>query len=165
MTARRSSFLRRFCRAEDGAALVEFGLLLPMMMLFVGLCVEGARTYWSYQTTITGVRDATRYLSRVVDRDICTSGNTISEWDSKLTEIVRESHSGESLFPPSVRVETVTATLACQGGGLRGGTTPVATVSADLSIGVPFAGLFSFAGVETNAVRTNVSDSTRVLGL
>ncbi|APE42018.1 hypothetical protein BOO69_00285 [Sulfitobacter alexandrii] len=154
-----------FWRNEDGAALVEFGMLLPTLLLFVGLCVEGTRTYWSYQTTITGVRDATRYLSRVVDRDICLNGGSVSAWDAKLTEIVRTSQSGEGMFPRAVSIKGVNASLTCRNAGLRGGATAVATVSASLQIGVPFASLFRLAGVETAAVDTKVTDSTRILGL
>ncbi|QFT58099.1 TadE-like protein [Sulfitobacter sp. THAF37] len=154
-----------FWRDESGAALVEFGMLLPTLLLFVGLCVEGTRTYWSYQTTITGVRDATRYLSRVVDRDICQNGGSVTVWNDKLTEIVRTSQSGEGVFPRAVSVSGVSASLSCRNSGLRGGATGVATVSASLQIGVPFASLFSLAGVDATSVSTNVTDSTRILGL
>lgn len=159
----RSSFT--FWRNESGAALVEFAMLMPTLLLFVGLCVEGTRTYWSYQTTITGVRDATRYLSRVVDHDVCQNGGSISVWDEKLTEIVRTSQSGEGVFPRAVSVSGVTASLTCRNAGYRGGTTGVATVSANLQIGVPFASLFKLAGITAQSVNTQISDSTRILGL
>ncbi|SFE11132.1 Flp pilus assembly protein TadG [Sulfitobacter brevis] len=150
---------------ESGAALVEFALLLPMALLFLGLCFEGGRTFWSYQTTISGVRDATRYLSRVVDADICVNGGSTTEWNDKLLEIVRTTQSGATLFPTAVSISAVTSELACIAGSYRGGAAPVATVTANLNIGVPFAGLFSIAGVNVQTIRTSVTDSTRVLGL
>ncbi|MDD9719726.1 pilus assembly protein [Sulfitobacter sp. PR48] len=157
--------LHSFWRDENGAALVEFAMLLPTLFLCVGLCVEGTRTYWSYQTTITGVRDATRYLSRVVDHDVCLNGGSISVWDDKLTEIVRTSQSGEGMFPRAVSISGVSASLSCQNSGFRGGITGVATVSASLQIGVPFASLFKLAGITAKSVNAQVTDSTRILGL
>ena len=157
--------LKTFWRNDDGSALIEFGLLLPTLILFLGLSVEGGRTFWSYQTTITGVRDAARYLSRVVDRDICETGGSVAEWNSRLTDIVRNTQSGESLFPQAVSINAVTGTLTCHAGGYRRGPAPVTTVTASLSIGVPFAGLFSLMGLQVKTVQTTVTDSTRILGL
>ena len=58
-----SRHLRSLRRSEDGAVLVEFGLLLPTFVLFFAMAVEGSRTFWSYQATISGVRDAARYVA------------------------------------------------------------------------------------------------------
>jgi len=161
----RPLILTRFWRNDDGAALVEFALLLPTLILFLGLCVEGGRTFWSYQSTVTGVRDAARYLSRVVDADICNTGGSTTEWDAKLGQIVRTTQTGESLFPQAVSVTDVVSSLACNAGSYRGGPAPVATVTASLTIGVPFSGLFSLAGINVTAINTQVTDRTRVLGL
>ncbi len=156
--------INRFRRAQDGAALVEFALLLPVFMLFIGLAVEGGRTFWAYQTTITGVRDATRYLSRVVGNDACTSGATTSGWDETLARIVRTDLSGETLLPVAVSIESVTSTLNCIEGDYRGGAAPVATVTATLRIRYPFSGLLRLGGLDVDTVTTTVSDSTRILG-
>ncbi len=129
-------------RAEDGAALVEFAPLLPVFMLFIGLAVEGGRTVWAYQTTITGMRDATYYLSRVVGSDACTSAAATSCWDETLARIVRTVLSGETLLPAADSIESVTSALNCIEGDYCGGAVPVATVTTTVS----------------------VSDSTRILG-
>lgn len=157
--------LPQFLRNEDGAALVEFGILLPTLLLFLAVSVEGSRTFWSYQTTIAGVRDATRYLSRVAPHDVCASGGSTSAWDEKLTDIVRNTQDGQSLFRVAVSVDEVTSVLACETEGLRGGQTPVATVTAHLQIAYPFASLFTLFGAAAATVNTTVSDSTRILGL
>ncbi len=156
--------LRRFRRDETGAALVEFGLLLPTLVLFLGLCVEGGRTFWSYQATIAGVRDAARYLSRAAEADICTTGGSTAPWNARLAQIVRETQSGESLFPQAVTVASVSSSLACVGAGHRTGAAPVATVTATLRIGYPFSGLFALAGVTVTEVTTTVTDRARVVG-
>ncbi|WP_146585982.1 TadE/TadG family type IV pilus assembly protein [Puniceibacterium confluentis] len=156
--------LRRFLGNDSGAALVEFALLLPSFLVFLAISVEGARVFWSYQTTITGVRDAARFLSRAAPRDICASPAAIADWNTRLAEIVRDTQGGDTLFPMAVTIDTVSASLVCGGSGLRGGDAPVATVTANLSIDYPFQGMLRFAGAETTRIRTTVSDSTRVIG-
>lgn len=157
------SFLRR----DDGAALVEFGLLFPIFGLVLGLAVEGARTFWSYQTAIAGVRDASRHLSRVVDADACaTPANPtdISNWNSTLARIVRTDERGARVFAAGVTVTDVVSVLSCVDGGYRGGHAPVARVTATLRIDYPFSGLFRLSGVPLDHVSTTVSDSTRIIG-
>ncbi|MEQ6249954.1 TadE family protein [Sulfitobacter sp. HNIBRBA3233] len=156
-----------FARREDGAALVEFALLFPMFMLVLGLAVEGARTFWSYQTAITGVRDATRYLSRVVDADACAApggASAVESWDDRLAEIVREDRQGKSVFPVAVQVSSVRSELTCSSGEYRGGDAAVATVTATLLIDYPFSGLFALAGVTNASVTTTIRDSARIIG-
>ena len=156
--------IKKAFQDDDGAALVEFGLLLPSLLVFLALSVEGGRTFWSYQTTVTGVRDAARYLSRVVPANVCENGGSTAGWDAKLTEIVRTTQDGQSLFPQAVSIDAVTSALSCQSGGFRGGPAAVATVTATLQIGYPFSGLFNLAGVSVETITTSVSDTTRVLG-
>ena len=38
----------RFSKEESGAALVEFAILLPMMLLVFAVIIEGGRLMWSY---------------------------------------------------------------------------------------------------------------------
>ncbi|WP_170311772.1 TadE/TadG family type IV pilus assembly protein [Sulfitobacter sabulilitoris] len=156
--------LPRFWRAEDGAALVEFAMLVPVALVFVAFTFEASRTFWGYQTTITGVRDATRYLSRVVPGDVCDSGGAVSGWNTKLTEIVRDTRSGDTLFPASIRIVGVSATLECVAGDYRKATVPVAAVTATLAIDYPFKGIFRLVGVTLDDVTTVVRDQARVLG-
>lgn len=158
------AFLNRFRKDDDGAALVEFALLLPSLLLFLALTVEGGRTFWSYQTTVSGVRDAARYLSRVAPANICATGGSVAAWDAKLLQIVRDSHDGKSLFPSDVSIHSVSGALACPAGSYRGGSAGVATVTAQLDIDYPFAGLFTLVGMTLDPVRTSISDAARVLG-
>mgnify|MGYP006169453799 CR=1 FL=1 len=155
---------RIFARDERGAALVEFAIILPMMLLFLALSVEGARTFWAYQATISGVRDAARFLSRVVDVDICATGGSVSQWDGRLLTIVRDARDGGTVFPSGVTVRSVGATLACES-GFRGGAAGVATVTAKLDIDYPFSGVFTLIGMDLTSVATQVRDQARVIGL
>ena len=157
-------FLRRFRRCDDGAALAEFALILPLLLLFFAVTIEGARLMWSYQATIAGVRDATRYLGRTVQTDICTTGGSLAAWEDRVTAIVRDTADGSSLFPASITIDRVTPTLTCYSGGYRLATTPVATVTAELTITWPFAGVLAVFGTTLPDSRTQVADTGRVFG-
>lgn len=155
---------RRLGRDDRGVALVEFGMILPLMLLFLALAVEGGRTFWSYQTAIAGVRDATRYLSRALGSNACSAGADVAGYSATLLAIVTQGLDGEALLPPNVQITGVTPTLACISGDFRVDPAPVATVTADLTIAYPFAGIFGLVGAPLATVTTTVTDSTRVFG-
>ena len=151
-------------RSEDGAVLVEFGILLPTFILFFAMAVEGSRTFWSYQATISGVRDAARYVGRSAQSNLCTAGGDVTNLTAKVTSIVRDTSEGATLFPSSITITSVTPTLTCVSGSFRLTQTPLATVTANLEITYPFAAVFSFLNVSLPTVSTSVSDTSRVFG-
>lgn len=155
---------RRFLRDEEGTALVEFAVVLPMMILVFAVIVEGARLMLSYQAAISGVRDATRYLSRVLPADICTSGGSASAYTAQLATIVRNSTSGRAVFPSAVTVSSVTPSVGCVSGTYRTSPAGVATVTAAITVNYPFSGVFSFAGGSVASVTTTITDSARIFG-
>lgn len=57
----------RMMLADDsrGAAAVEFGILLPFMVVLLAGIADVGRSIWHHHTLEKGVRDAARYLSRV----------------------------------------------------------------------------------------------------
>ncbi|MFZ1725987.1 MAG: TadE/TadG family type IV pilus assembly protein [Albidovulum sp.] len=156
---------RRFFRDEEGAALVEFAIALPMMLLIFGFIVEGSRLMLSFQSAISGVRDATRFLSRVVPSDICVSGGNLAGYSAQLVTIVGQSVGGSSVFPSFVSVNSVTPSLACVVGTYRMNPAPVAQVTANVTVNFPFSGVFSFFGGGLPAITTDVTDSSRVFGI
>ena len=164
MMATLRNFVRRFRRDTDGAALVEFALVLPIVLLFFAVTIESARLMWSYQATIAGVRDATRYVGRVVPSSICNDGGDIDDMETRVTDIVRNSASGRALFPSTITVDQVVPVLTCHTGDYRLAVTPVATVTADLTITWPMAGIFSLFGFSLPETRTQVADTGRVFG-
>lgn len=156
--------LGRIARGEDGAVLVEFVLVFPVMLLFFALLVESSRLLWSYQMAIDGVRDAGRYLARVAPVDICLSGGSVAGYAASLRDIVESDIGGNALFPPMVTVNSVTPSVACVPGGYRTDPAPVATVSADLTITFPFGGILGMFGTNLTSVTTTVTDSARIYG-
>lgn len=57
--------LPRFIQGRDGAALVEFSLLAPVLILLMCGLAEFANALRQYHIMEKGVRDAGRYLTRV----------------------------------------------------------------------------------------------------
>jgi|LULE01.1.fsa_nt_gb Flp pilus assembly protein TadG len=156
--------LPSYARDEGGAVLVEFALVLPMLLILFATTIESARMFWAYQATIAGVRDATRFVARAADADLCETGGDLSGWQETVFDIVANSADGSTLFPDSMSVTAVTPALVCTTADLRQARTPVATVTADLQVTFPFSSLFTLAGVTLPTVATQVSDSGRIFG-
>jgi Flp pilus assembly protein TadG len=158
---------RRLARREDGGALVEFAISLPIILILALLTVESMRFFWSYQAAIAGVRDATRYFARIAPDDICTAGGSVSGYASQLESIVETTITGASLFTSGVSVSSLTPALTCVTSlGLRQASVPVATISANVTISMPFSQILRIVGgTPTATINTTVRDQARVYGL
>lgn len=154
----------RFRRSEDGSALAEFALVVPLCLVLFAVTIEGARTFWAYQTVISGVRDAARFVGRAAPSNICSTGGSLAGYDSTLQDIVENTREGNTLFPASISVNSVTSSLTCITDDFRLDQTPVVTVVASLTIQYPFSGLLELVNVTQSNVTTFVSDSSRVFG-
>lgn len=164
LTKRLMHQMARFMRDESGVALVEFTITLPMMLLVFAVIIEGSRLMLGFQNAISGVRDATRYMSRILALDICSSGASISSYSSQLQTIVSQSISGQSVFPSAITVNSVTPSYTCVAGAYRVSPAPVVTVSAQVTITYPFADIFALVGGTLPSVTTTVTDRSRIFG-
>ncbi len=164
MSMRHRFPFKRFARNDDGAILVEFGLVMPVMLLLLAVTLESARLMWSYQSVIAGVRDASRYLSRVTPADICTSGGSVAGLTTTLKSIVEQDINGNNLFPSSVTVNSVTPSLSCVSGTYRMNPAPVGQVSANITIQFPLGGILTLFGSGATSVTTDVADTSRIFG-
>lgn len=153
-----------FHKDETGSALVEFALAVPLCLLFFAVAVEGSRTFWAYQTVISGVRDAARFVGRATPNNICAVGGSLSDLDATIARIVSETREGNTLFPASITVSSVSSNLTCITDDFRLDQTPIATVTAVLTIEYPFAPIISLFGSTKTTVTTFVSDSSRIFG-
>ena len=54
---------RAFGRGERGAAVVEFALVLPILMLFVFMFIDAARGFYTINSLVSSVREGARYAS------------------------------------------------------------------------------------------------------
>jgi Flp pilus assembly protein TadG len=157
-----SRSLCRFRKEERGAALVEFALVLPIMLVFFGVTIEGARMMWSYQAASAGVRDASRYLAMVAPIDVCTSQNAVAGYTAELETIVATAISGGSIYPGGITINSVTPT--CAQGTHTGLHFGLVQVSASVTIDFPFGGLFTLAGGGLPGFTATVTDQHRVFG-
>jgi len=163
MSCRVLHLIGRFKREERGVALVEFVLALPIMLILFAVTVDGARMLWSYQQAVAGLRDATRYVSRYADRDLCPSGNLLG-FSTNLKAIVTNNVQGTNITPDGVTVNTVSATLTCPTGTYRNGQVSIATVTATLTITLPLSGVFELIGGEAATFDATITDQTRIFG-
>ena len=159
-----TSRTRQFARDERGASLVEFGVILPFMLLMLVLMIEAGRFLWSYQVALEGVRDAGRYLARVAPVDICLNSGSVTSFEPTLLGIVSNNSGGASLFPQYVTVNSVTATHTCVSGSYRINPTPVATVTASLTIDFPFSGITTMFGDGRTSLTATITDQARIFG-
>lgn len=162
--ARIYTSLRRMLRNDSGAALVEFAILLPLILLVFAVVIEGGRLMWAYQSVNAGVRDASRYLARIAPESVC-SGGSLAAYQPTLESIVRNRIDGASFLPSGITVNAVTPSLTCVAGTFRVSPAPVAQVTASLTVTFPFAGVVAFAGGALGTVTTSISDQSRVYGL
>jgi len=58
---RLSSLLRRFTRASDGAAAIEFAIIVPVFVMFCMGIIEGGRMLWIRNSIQTATEEAGRY--------------------------------------------------------------------------------------------------------
>lgn len=159
--------LHRFATDRSGAALVEFALALPLMILVSYISIDGLRLMWSYQAATAGVHEATRYLARVAPGDICETGGTLSAFDAALFGIVEGAGGGESVFGRDAQLLGVTTSLSCVAdAGLRQTQVPVVTVSADLRMFLPLHLVLSrLAGTDAAIITARIEEQARVYGL
>lgn len=155
---------RRFARDDEGAIVVEFALVLPLMILFLVVTAEGAKLMWSYQAAIAGVRDATRYASRVGDLTACGE-DSLDGIEGTLKNMVAEDIDGNALFPSTITVNSVDTTVDCyESTTLRLSDTPHVTVTANMTITFPLASFLSYFNSSFSSITTNVTDKTRIFG-
>lgn len=156
--------LRRFGRDESGVALVEFAMVLPMMLLIFAVIVEGSRMMMSYQAAITGVRDATRYMARMLDTNLCATNVSVAGHAPQLLGLVRDGVAGTTGFAQGVTVDAVAPSYVCVNGSYRNGPVPVAQLTATVTLTFSFSGLFQLVGSDLATITTTVTDHARVFG-
>jgi Flp pilus assembly protein TadG len=163
-SSRLTRTMARLHRDDSGVALVEFGFVLPLMLLIFAMAIEGGRTFWAYQTAVAGVRDATRYLSRAVPSNACSVGYNFTPITPTISDIVASDTGGASVLPAQVTITSVVPTLACIPGDYRISPAPVVTLTVNMTIAYPFAGIFTLSGQTLPGVATTVADSAKVFG-
>lgn len=163
----------RFLARRDGAALVEFSLMLPMLMVLAAGVTEMGLAMHQQHVVTKSVRDAARFAARQFVAAPSCPLSTVGEWTTIQSETqqvaLRGSLSGSAplLLSNWSLASSVTVTDACAAAGTlvspagAGANIPVITVSAD----VPYAGVGFLTLIGMNAFTIRASHSEMWVGL
>jgi Flp pilus assembly protein TadG len=69
--------IRRFQNNQDGQYLVQTVILLPMMMILVGLVLDGGWMYWQYRRAEITVNAAAQAASHAIDVEYFRETNQV----------------------------------------------------------------------------------------
>jgi Flp pilus assembly protein TadG len=174
--AMRFPLLHRFRRAEDGSALVEFAISLPLILVVSFGTIDSMRLFWSYQAAVAGVRDAARYVARMAPDNICTTGASLaahlSARNVNPTTIIdstlfADAAGSRAIYTGGVTITNVTTGITCVNTlGLRQATVPVVRVSADMNITMPFSEILVLVGgAGWGTLTTTIIEDARVFGV
>jgi Flp pilus assembly protein TadG len=101
--------LFRFFKARDGAALVEFTLVAPLLILLMCGMAEFANAMRQYHIMEKGVRDAARYLARVPMTGCTVSGDAVTA--AQNLALTGRTSGGSFLLPTWTDPSTVAVTV------------------------------------------------------
>jgi hypothetical protein len=157
-------FLKRLTGDDRGGAIAEFMLgLIPLVIAFA-LIFEFGRAFWSHQAAIKGVRDATRYLTRVEDPND-PAAQVIAQ---SLLLTGQQAPGGVARWSSgsAAPMEVSVAEVANAGGTFRGpATIQIVNVAANVELQLPLSNVFAlFGGSALGVITYSVSDTARHYG-
>ena len=163
---------RTFRGENSGAAMVEFAIALPILLLIIAIVIEGSRIAWTHQAAASGVRDATRYIARLAPPTLCDdteAGITALEasFEDDASDIValRVGSADEQILPGGVDVLDVSPEFQCVTVDYSTDEIAVVEVRVRLEISFPFGGVFGIFGDPLQPLTTEVADESRVYGI
>lgn len=174
-----SRHIARFRRRDDGAALVEFAIILPVFALAFFVVVEFSRLFFNYQAAVQGVRDATRYMARTISEDICVgqTTTTTTAFGTAETKTAQGTYypiiernmqtEVEELLPLNVKLLQVRAGTKCIVGNFRDPVAPVAELEATFEVTFPLIGILELIGPVDfdHPIQHTVVDESRIYGI
>jgi hypothetical protein len=161
-------FLNRLRRDDRGGALAEFLLGLVPLVIAFALIFEFGRAFWSHQAAIKGVRDATRFLTRVEDPS-APAAQTVAQrllLTGQQAPGGVERWSSGSAPPMEVSFDDVVNADASGNPLFRGpATIRMVNVAANVELQLPMGGVFAlFGGGPIGTVTYSVGDTGRHYG-
>jgi len=155
---------KRLITDDRGGAIAEFMLGLVPLIIAFALIFEFGRAFWSHQAVIKGVRDATRFLTRVEDPNDPTAQAVAQRLllTSQQAPGGVERWSSGSAAPMEVSINAVPNT----GGTFRGpAAIQMVNVAANVELQLPLSGVFTlFGGSPLGVVTYSVGDTGRHYG-
>jgi hypothetical protein len=160
-------FLNRLRRDDRGGALAEFLLGLVPLVIAFALIFEFGRAFWSHQAVIKGVRDATRFLTRVED----PSSPAAQAVAQRLLLTGQQAPGGverwSSGSAPPIEVSFNDVANADSDGNplFRGpATIRMVNVAANVELQLPMGAVFALFGGAPGSVTYSVGDTGRHYG-
>jgi Flp pilus assembly protein TadG len=154
----------RLITDDRGGALAEFMLGLVPLVLALALIFEFGRAFWSHQAVIKGVRDATRYLTRVED----PSDPAAQAVAQRLLLTSQQAPGGVERWSSgsAAPMEVSITAVPNAGGTFRGpATIQMVNVAANVELQLPMGGVFAlFGGAPLGVVTYAVGDTGRHYG-
>jgi Flp pilus assembly protein TadG len=162
MKAQRTySWLRRLRRCDRGTLVTEFAVTMPIMLIFLFGLIGMGQLLWYHHIITNGVRDGTRYLSRV-------QSPTADPHLTRAKNIAMKGIVGSGGFvfyfwtnPASIAVTQVN--IANTGNAFREiGDVPVVRMTATVTVSLPVLG-FGLLGLDPS-IQYTVTDEARWFG-
>jgi len=152
-------------RGDDrGGAIAEFMLGLVPLVIAFALIFEFGRAFWSHQAVIKGVRDATRYLTRVED----PTDATAQEIAQRLLLTGQQEEGGTARWSSGSEpaMEVSITEVDNTAGAFRGpATIRIVNLAANVELQLPLGGVFAlFGGEPLGVVTYSVGDTARHYG-
>jgi Flp pilus assembly protein TadG len=76
-SVRLKQYLRRLHHDERGQYLVQFVIIFPIMLILVGLVIDGGLMYWQYRRAEIAVESAAQAASHEIDVDHYRTSNEV----------------------------------------------------------------------------------------
>ena len=172
--------LRSFRENRSGAAMVEFAICVPILLLIIAIIIEGTRITWTHQAAASGVRDAARYFARTTASNICDVSGAENQFnidDADDNQAVAQRIVTRRLFeqdtvvpsdailPGSTDATAFSPQIECMSVAGIAGDVPVVKVGVSVSIDFPMGGAFALFGKRLDSLTTVISDESRVFGI
>jgi Flp pilus assembly protein TadG len=159
---------KSFSRDDNGSALVEAAIVIPVLLtLFLGV-FEFSALFWEQQLISSGVRDAARFLSRclgVSARSDCLNvSETAVEEAAKNLAVYGSISGGKVTRVPDWAVDQVKISFATidNAGGTYRGPPIIRTVTVSTTYTHPSLGFLGYLGLSN--LNFSVSHQERVAG-
>jgi len=156
--------LTRLTGDDRGGAIAEFMLGLVPLVIAFALIFEFGRAFWSHQAVIKGVRDATRYLTRVED----PTDATAQEIAQRLLLTGQQEEGGTARWSSGSEpvMEVSITEVDNTAGAFRGpATIRIVNLAANVELQLPLGGVFAlFGGEPLGVVTYSVGDTARHYG-
>lgn len=151
-------WIKALLQSDQGTALVESAIILPVFLTLVGGVYEFSFYLYQQQLVTIGVRDAARYLALTADPT--SSTNQVDAKNLALTGSInggRDRVTGWTPSDISIQIDTVDNNAAAYSGG-----SVIRLVTVSTSFVDPSLGFFDLLGLKPPTI--GVSHQERALG-